>query len=137
MAALKIVVLICAAILACQAAYSSRQSAELATQAPPCYTELNQEETKEFHKRAQTGDVTADDEHYKKYVACYMRNLKIVDTEGRIKKPELIEFLGEGRDPHQLRAVVDLCAEQNQGNTPDDRSFDFHRCFWTKKEFQM
>lgn len=120
-----------------KAKYSQPQQDALDTKGDSCLQELNLPLSVDYQQRAQSGDVSTEDPMYKKYVACFMRQLDVVDDKGKVKPQKLFNFLAEGHNRKLLKEAIDTCDGTVEGETPDDLAFNFHVCFWTKKQFSM
>ncbi|XP_053692188.1 uncharacterized protein LOC128740650 [Sabethes cyaneus] len=124
-------------VASCWAAYTEKQQAELADYIAKCAIELKVTLGSDLLERSKSGgNPFPDNENTKKFVVCFMTKTGVLMADGTIATQKFIDFLAEGHDVNAITEVVEKCAKV-EGDTPEDKGYNFHKCFWAEKKFEL
>ncbi|XP_058818707.1 uncharacterized protein LOC131681735 [Topomyia yanbarensis] len=121
----------------CLAAYTEKQQALLADVVGKCALELGVTLNSDLIERSKSsGNPFPDNEKSKSFVACFLTKTGALTADGKIQKQKFIDFLSEGHDANAVAEVVEKCAGV-EGDTVEDKGYNFHKCFWAEKKFEL
>ncbi|XP_058448361.1 uncharacterized protein LOC131428424 [Malaya genurostris] len=121
----------------CLAKYTEKQNQFTADVYAKCAIELAMVIDSDFIERSKiTGNVFTNDEASKKLLACWYTQAGMIDSDGNIRVQALVDYLSEGRDVQALTDVVEKCATVD-GDTVEDKAYNFEQCFWKELTFEL
>uniref|UniRef100_A0A023EG24 Putative cpij001872 odorant-binding protein 56a n=1 Tax=Aedes albopictus TaxID=7160 RepID=A0A023EG24_AEDAL len=126
-----------ACLAACWAGYTDNQWNQLQLKSEKCRKQLQLPEDSDIPARAHRGDVTMATELFKKFVHCESSSMGFVDENGLPIKKTLVDFMTEGHNNTLVQELVDRCAGGDLGEQPHERAFNYYKCFWTQKKFEV
>ncbi|XP_058448362.1 uncharacterized protein LOC131428425 [Malaya genurostris] len=121
----------------CLAEYTAKQQEILAEVVGKCAVELGVKINKDLIERSKSsGNPFPEDENSKKFVACFLNKTGVLTADGKIQTEKFIAFLSEGHDAKAVTEVAEKCATV-EGDTIEDKGYNFHKCFWAEKKFEL
>ncbi|XP_058448366.1 uncharacterized protein LOC131428428 [Malaya genurostris] len=81
------------------------------------------------------GTLFPGDENSKEFLACALKQIDVLTDDG-IQIEKYIDFLSEGHDVQALSEVINKCATVD-GDTVTDKGYNFYKCFWDTKDFDL
>ncbi|XP_055550826.1 uncharacterized protein LOC129733198 [Wyeomyia smithii] len=124
-------------IASCSADYTPKQQAFLADIIAKCAVDLKVTLGSDLLERSKSGkNPFPDNEKTKSFVICFMTKTGVLSPDGTIATQKFIDFLAEGHDVKAITDVVQKCAKV-EGATPEDKAYNFHKCFWEEKTFEL
>ncbi|XP_058448370.1 uncharacterized protein LOC131428432 [Malaya genurostris] len=116
------------------AEYTEKQLEILSDIAKKCALELAMELNSDVIDTFNYSGNLTDDEDSKRYVACALTTMGAIDTEGKNQGRKFIDDFSEGHDIEVLTKIVQKCSMVD-GDTIEDRGYNFYKCFWTENLF--
>ncbi|XP_055599026.1 uncharacterized protein LOC129748427 [Uranotaenia lowii] len=138
-----IILVIASAVLGIFADYTADQTARFATIAKKCYQELDFPADSDIIRRISINEKPEDfdDQRVKELMVCGTKELGWLDSDGIFQKQVFLDFFGTGyAQEAKLKEVTDRCVDDNHLNNlakPTDRIYNFHRCFFGTKQFEL
>ncbi|XP_058455255.1 uncharacterized protein LOC131432767 isoform X2 [Malaya genurostris] len=121
----------------CQAGYTEKQTQSLNFIIGECAKEQGIELNSDFTEQWKyTGDLFPDEEKSKQFAVCLDHKMGVLGADGTIESQVLIDFLAEGHDVQPLTELVQHCAESD-GDSAEDRLYEFYKCFWAEITFEL
>ncbi|KAL1376350.1 hypothetical protein pipiens_004429 [Culex pipiens pipiens] len=103
-----------------------------------CTTRLHiPEDTVHYEKRGISGDLALKDPLFKRALLCVMRQMKVANETGDIDLPRMREYLRDGHDEKTMDEMLKICAKTKAGAVPEDKIYQFYRCYWTQNKFLL
>nr|XP_019536406.2 uncharacterized protein LOC109407706 [Aedes albopictus] len=78
------------------------------------------------------GVLFKDDRKNKQFIACFLTKMGAVSADGKILGDKLLEFMTEDHDDSSLKSTIEKCVAV-EGDTLEDRAYNFHKCFWEER----
>ncbi|XP_058448377.1 uncharacterized protein LOC131428440 [Malaya genurostris] len=120
-----------------QAAYTEKQQEMFNFIVGKCAEEQDIELNSDFTEQWEyTGFLFPDEDKSKRFAICLARKIDVLDDDGMIKTDVFIGLLADGHDVQVLTELVNKC-NTNEGDTIEDRAYNFYKCFWAEKTFDM
>ncbi|XP_058448381.1 uncharacterized protein LOC131428443 isoform X2 [Malaya genurostris] len=119
----------------CLADYTEKQLQTINFIVGKCAQEQDIELNSDFTKQwMYTGLLFPDEEISKKFAVCTLRALDGIDADGTIQSQLLIDLLADGHDVQIITDHINEC-NTGEGDTIEDRGYNFYKCFWGEKSF--
>lgn len=85
-----------------------------------------------LHPGSYEGVLFNDDRKNKQFIACFLTKMGAVSEDGKILGSKLLEFMADEHDESNLKGTVEKCVAV-EGDTLEDRAYNFHKCFWAER----
>ncbi|XP_039433578.1 37 kDa salivary gland allergen Aed a 2-like [Culex pipiens pallens] len=130
------VTLLCCLVAVTKANFTVKQMQKIHASFVNCSNNLAvPEDTVHYEEHSISGDLALNDPLFKRDLLCVMRGMRIVNETGDIDLPRMKEFLRDGHDEKTLEEMLKICTKTEEGAAPEDKIYQFYRCFWTQNKF--
>ncbi|XP_058453448.1 uncharacterized protein LOC131431634 [Malaya genurostris] len=129
--------LICLSLTTASLAYTENQKLTLNYITGKCTEKLDIEFNGDFTEQwSNTGVLFPDEEKSKKFAYCIESMVDAVEADGMINTQNLVAFLSDSHDVQAMMELIDEC-NTGEGDTPEDKVYNFYKCFWNNISFEM
>ncbi|XP_055599031.1 uncharacterized protein LOC129748431 [Uranotaenia lowii] len=118
------------------AEYSDQQRMAMDKITNMCLEELGLESDSLIPQKAQYGGLKERDEISSKYIHCAMMRFGFMGPDGKFNLMAIEDFLVPHYAKESVRKTLEACNDQT-GDTPEHKAFNFNQCFFEKKEFEI
>ncbi|XP_058448386.1 uncharacterized protein LOC131428447 [Malaya genurostris] len=121
----------------CLAEFTDEQQEHLNQNVEKCADKLGIELNSDFMEQWKyTGNLFPDEEKSKMFAICLLYTIAALDADETINTQNVIDFYADGHDVQALTELVQEC-NISEGINIEDTAYNFYKCFWTRKTFQL
>ncbi|XP_058448367.1 uncharacterized protein LOC131428429 [Malaya genurostris] len=120
----------------CHTMYTEKQQKLLNDIAEECAAKLDMELTYDYMQRfIYSGDLP-DDAMSKKFIICTQKKIVEMDADGKIQSQKIIDNFADNHDIRALTEVILKCSSV-EGDTVEEKVYNFYKCLWIEKNFDL
>ncbi|XP_038106875.1 uncharacterized protein LOC119766413 [Culex quinquefasciatus] len=138
---MKLVATLLCLVAVAQANLTSKQKAKLHSTFVNCTISMHiPEDTVHYEEHSISGDLALKDPLFKRAILCVTREMKVANETGDIDLPRMREYLRDGHDEKTMEEMLKICAKTAAGAAgaaPEDKIYQFYRCYWTQNKFLL
>ncbi|XP_058448360.1 uncharacterized protein LOC131428423 [Malaya genurostris] len=123
-------------VVLCQANYTEKQEQMLDDIAEQCGMDMGIKLNDDFVQLFKfTGDLPNDDDS-QEFITCALHKIDAVDEDGYVIADKFVDFESDGHDLDAVKEVVEKCAKV-EGDSVNERGYNFYKCFWDEKKYEI
>nr|XP_029708676.1 uncharacterized protein LOC115255057 [Aedes albopictus] len=121
----------------CSAEYSKKEIKGILNGARECVSQLKiGPDASTFVQGVMYNRDVKNDIKTKKYIKCVMDSMGLLDSDGAIQTQVIVDYFKDNYDEQLLKKLMKTCG-QPEGETVEEKTWNFYNCCFANKEFDI